>query len=194
MENTNDRTGEDLVEEKTPEFKKSDFNIFMEEMGNGFHKFYIKSGETFKKFRKAIRNALKYFRFRFLNIFRDRSIEEEQYEMARKLYQQNKRLKRKLQGIEKSIDKTQDIASQIKDDTEKIVLKLDDVVIILENQMAKIDDVEAYMRKKLGTDWTQISNYWKEFKDGKITRGEFAKEALKKLGKNFLSIFINVVV
>ncbi len=112
-----DPTGEDSNGQKSQKFKKNDFTIFMEEMGDGFHKFYVKSGKVFKKLIKSIDNALKYFKFKFLNIIRDKSIEEEQYEMTKNLYHQNKKLKKKLREIEKSIDKTQDIAIQIKDDT-----------------------------------------------------------------------------
>jgi len=182
-----------LDEQKPQKFNKSDFTIFMEEMGDGFHKFYVKSGEFLKKFIKSIGNALKYFKFKFFNIFKDKSIEEEQYEMAKKLYRQNKKLKKKLQAIEKSIDKTQDIASQIKDDTEKILLDIEYVVTIIENQMAKIDDLEFYMKKNLGSAWAQISNNWKMYKEGEITRRAFTKVALKKLGKNFLGLFVNVI-
>ena len=57
----------------------------------------------------------------------------------------------------------------------------------------KFDDVEEYMKDNLGTDWVQIKNFWAEYKEGEMTRGEFTKAALKKLGKNFLGIFVNTV-
>ena len=191
--NTTDHSREDLVDQKSQKFKKSDFIIFMEEMGNGIHKFYVKSGETFKKFRKSINNALKYFRFKFLNIFRDKSIEEEQYEITRNLYHQNKKLKRQLQKIEESVEKTQTITSEIKGDTETIMLDIKLVVFMVESQMEKIENLEDYMMGNLGSDWNQIKNNWRMYKDGEITRGDFVKIALRKLGKNFLGIFVNVV-
>jgi hypothetical protein len=195
MENPkiSDHTKEDLVDQRSSSFKKSDFTIFMEEMGDGFYKFYIKSGEVFKKFRESIKNALKFFRFKFLNIFREKSIQEEQYELAQKLYKQNKILKTKLQEIEKSVDRTQEIADQIKDNTEVIMLKIEDVVVIVESQMARIDNIETYMKGNLGSDWDQIKNNWSMYKDGSITRSEFVKVALKKLGKKFFGLFVNVV-
>jgi hypothetical protein len=49
------------------------------------------------------------------------------------------------------------------------------------------------MKDNLGTDWLQIKNLWSEYKEGDMTRGEFAKAALKKLGKRFLGIFVNTV-
>ena len=174
-------------------FKKNDFTIFMEEMGDGFQKFYVKSGEVFKKFIKSMGNALKYFRFKFLNIFRNKSIEEEQYEITRSLYQQNKNLKRQLQEIEKTVEKTESLASQIKGDTETIMLDVKIVVFIVESQMEKIENLEDYMMGSLGSDWNQIKNNWSMYKEGEITRSDFVKVALRKLGKNFLGIFVNVV-
>lgn len=191
--NTNDHTGEDLVDQKTSGFKKSDFTIFMEEMGDGFQRFSVKSGEVFRKFINSLGNALRYFRFKFLNIFRDRSIEEEQYEISKNLYRQNKKLRKQLQEIEKTVDKTEKIANQIKGDTETIMIDIKIVVFMVESQMEKIENLEDYMMGNLGSDWNQIKNNWKMYKDGEITRGEFVKVALRKLGKNFLGIFVNVV-
>ena len=190
--NEADPTGEDSDGQESQKFKKSDFTIFMEEMGDGFHKFYVKSGEVFKKLIKSIDNALKNFKFKFLNVFRDKSIEEEQYEMTKKLYHQNKKLKRKMREIEKSIDKTKDVAIQIKDDTEMIMLEVEYVISIVESQMAKIENLEDYMMRKLGSDFDQIKNNWNMYKEGEITRTDFVKVALKKLGKNFIGLFVNI--
>lgn len=188
-----DPTEGELDRIKPQKFKKNDFTIFMEEMGDGFQKFYVKSGDVFKKFIKSIGNALKYFRFKFLNIFRDKSIEEEQYEISKNLYQQNKRLKKQLQEIEKTVENTENLASQIKGDTETIMLDVKIVVFMVESQMEKIENLEDYMMGSLGSDWNQIKNNWSMYKDGEITRGDFVKVALRKLGKNFLGIFVNVV-
>jgi hypothetical protein len=184
---------EDLERYEPRKFRKNDFTIFMEEMSDGIHRFHVKSGEVFKKFIKSIGNALKYFRFKFLNIFKDKSIEEEQYEISRNLYRQNKKLKRKLQEIEMAVDKTQNLATQIKGDTETIMLDIKIVVFMVESQMEKIENLDEYMMANLGSDWNQIRNNWSMYKEGEITRGDFVKVALRKLGKNFLGIFVNVV-
>ena len=71
---------------------------------------------------------------------------------------------------------------------------MDEVVTIIELQMetkGKIEDVEIYMKKHLGSNWDQIKYSWQEYKDEKITRGTFVKTALKKLSKKFLGIFVN---
>ena len=45
----------------------------------------------------------------------------------------------------------------------------------------------------MNTDWLQIKNLWSEYKEGEMTRGEFTKSALKKLGKSFLGLFVKTV-
>ncbi len=57
--------------------------------------------------------------------------------------------------------------------------------------MDRIEDVESYIKEKLGSDWNQLQHNWQEYKEGEISRGEFVKAALKKVGKRFLGIFIN---
>ena len=98
-----------------------------------------------------------------------------------------------LREIEDSVDKTQKLATQIKGDTETIMLDVKVVVFMVESQMEKIENLEDYMMGSLGSDWNQIKNNWSMYKDGEITRGDFVKVALRKLGKNFLGIFVNVV-
>ena len=55
----------------------------------------------------------------------------------------------------------------------------------------KFEDVETYMRTNLGSDWSQLKQKWQEFKQGDISRGEFVKVSLRKLGKKFLGIFVS---
>ena len=57
--------------------------------------------------------------------------------------------------------------------------------------MARIEDLEVYMKDNLGSDWSQLKHNWQEYKEGDITRLDFAKLALKKLGKQFLGVFIS---
>ncbi len=102
-------------------------------------------------------------------------------------------MEKQLEEIVTSLSKTQELAGQIKEDTSKIKLDIEAVSVILEYQMDRIDDVEEYMKENLGTDWVQIKYLWSEYKEGDITRGEFTKAALKKLGKSFLGIFVNTV-
>ena len=83
------------------------------------------------------------------------------------------------------------LTKEIKADTSKIVLDIDFVIQVLDYQMERVEDVEEYMKENLGSDWLQIKNCWKDYKNGDIPRKKFTKVALKKLGKAFLGIFVN---
>ena len=174
-----------------PEFNREEFSIELEETKDGKQTFYVKSEEFFQKIGDAIKNAINYFKFKFKKIFSKQYQEEQQYKLSIKTYRQNKKMKKQLKQLEESLQKTHELTSQIKEDTSKIVLDIQWVVILVLRQMDRIEDVESYMKEKLGSDWTQLQNSWQEYKVGDITRGEFAKEALKKVGKKFLGIFIS---
>ena len=73
------------------------------------------------------------------------------------------------------------------------MVDIETVAFILEYQMDRIDDLEDYMKENLGNDWVQIKNHWSMYKDGEITRIDFAKVALRKLGKKFISLFVTTV-
>jgi len=72
------------------------------------------------------------------------------------------------------------------------MLEVEYVISIVESQMAKIENLEDYMMRKLGSDFDQIKNNWDMYKEGEITRTDFVKVALKKLGKNFIGLFVNI--
>ena len=192
---------EEKLKPEKPKFKKNDFTITLDSMGDGFEMFIQKSadalfglGKNIKKFfaskkikKKSDTKTVKSIKFR------RKTPAERQYELSKKIYREHRKLERQLEKIETSLTKTHELAGQIKEDTSKIKLDIEAVSVILEYQMDRIDDVENYMKDNLGTDWLQIKNLWSEYKEGDMTRGEFAKAALKKLGKNFLGIFVNTV-
>ena len=172
-------------------FNRDEFSIELEETKDGKQTFYVKSEEFFQKLGTAIKNSINYFKFKLKKIFSKEYQEERQYNLSIKTYRQNKKLEKQLKRLENSLQKTHELASQIKDDTSKIVLKVEWVVILIERQMASIDDIESYMKDKLGSDWIQLQHNWQEYKNGDISRGDFVKTALKKVGKKFLGIFVN---
>ncbi len=181
-------------ESEGEEFKKSEFSIFVDHMSDDLDVFYVKSDEVLQKLKKIINKTFQNIRSFFKVSKKEKDVEKEQDKIRDKIYRQNLRLEKKLKKISKSIKKTRSLAGEIKEDTSKIVLQMDEVVLILEHQMdaiGKIEDVEIYMKKNLGSDWDQLKYRWQEYKDEKITRGDFAKSALKKLGKKFLGIFVN---
>ncbi|KKL50071.1 hypothetical protein LCGC14_2309180, partial [marine sediment metagenome] len=156
--------------------------------------FYVKSDAAFQKLRKIINKAFKNIRSFFKVQKKEKEGEKEKGKFREKLYQQNLKLEKKLKKISKRIKMTNALAGEIKDDTSRIVLQLDEVAIILDHQMeaiGKIEEIESYMKANLGSDWNQVKNSWQEYKDGEISRGDFAKIALKKVGKKFLGIFVN---
>ena len=186
-----DPESEGSPESDQQEFNRDEFSIELEEAKDGKQTFYVKSEEFFQKINDAILNAINYFKFKLKKIFSKKYQEEQQYKLSIKTYRQNKKLEKQLKQLEESLQKTHELTSQIKEDTSKILLDIEWVVILVERQMDRIEDVESYMKDNLGSDWNQLKHNWQEYKTGEITRGEFAKDALKKLGKKFLGIFIN---
>jgi hypothetical protein len=176
------------------DFKKEDFSIQIEEEKEGKKTFYVRSEDFFQRVGQAIKNVIKNIKFKFKKKFSKKDTEEHHYKISKKLYNQQRRLEKKLKKIELSLDKTQELAGQIKDDTSQIIVDIETVAVVLEYQMDRIsdkmDEVEKYMKEHLGSEWLRIKNNWKQYKDGEITRSEFTKSALKKLGKSFLNIFV----
>jgi len=203
MEDSNVSTPirEGKLEPEKPEFKKNDFTITFDNMGDGFEMFVQKSADALFGFGKYIKNLFASKKSKKKNDtktvkplkIRRKTPAERQYELSKKIYREHRKLEKQLEKIDASLAKTQELAGQIKEDTSKIKLDIEAVSVILEYQMDRIDDVEDYMKDHLGSDWLQIKNLWSNYKEGEITRGEFTKAALKKLGKGFLGIFVNTV-
>ena len=203
MEDSNVSTPirEEKLEPEKPEFKKNDFTITFDNLGDGFEMFVQKSADALFGLGKYIKNlfASKKTKRKIdtrtvkpIKI-RRKSPAERQYELSKKIYREHRKLEKQLEKIDASLIKTQELAGQIKEDTSKIKLDIEAVSVILEYQMDRIDDVEDYMKDHLGSDWLQIKNLWSNYKEGEMTRSEFTKAALKKLGKGFLGIFVNTV-
>ncbi len=203
MENPNVSTPirEEKLEPEKPEFKKNDFTITFDNVGDGFEMFVQKSADALFGLGKYIKNLFTSRKIKKKNDtktgkplkFRRKTPAERQYELSKKIYREHRKLEKQLEKIDASLAKTQELAGQIKEDTSKIKLDIEAVSVILEYQMDRIDDVEDYMKDHLGSDWLQIKNLWSNYKEGEITRGDFTKAALKKLGKSFLGIFVNTV-
>lgn len=197
MENPNKTEDNGIASQPSQSFKKNDFMIAMDSVGDGFEMFIQKSADAFFDLGKGIKeffaNLKKHMKKNKFKRIKKKSPTEKQLELSKKIYREHKKLERQLEKLEASITETHELAGQIKQDTSKIKLDIEAVSVILEYQMDRIDDVEDYMKQNLGTDWHQIKNLWNEYKEGDMTRGDFTKAALKKLGKNFLGIFVNTV-
>lgn len=184
------------TERESKKFNRSEFTIFMDKVGNNVDVFYVKSEEMFQKISHVINKWINFIASKFKGVFKKKSIEVQQIKLSKKLYEQQQELEKSLKKIEATMEKTSELTEQIKEDTSNIVLKIDQVVFILDHQMetlGKVDQIEEYMIKNLGSDWTQIKNFWAMYKRDEITRSDFIKKALKKTGKKFLGIFVNTV-
>ena len=172
------------------DFKKDDLSIQIEEEKDGKQTFYVKSEIFFDKANKAIKNAFRHFNLKLKKVFSKKDTEEQQNKTSKKIYNQQRRLEKKLKKIENSLEKTSDLASQIKEDTDKIELDVEWVVMLTERHMLMIEDVETYMKDNLGSDWNQIKHKWQEYKEAEISMSDFINFSLGRLGKKFLGIFV----
>ncbi len=82
--------------------------------------------------------------------------------------------------------------SKIREDTKEIKLDISQVSFMIEHHIEGIHDIEGYMKENLGSDWKIIKNSWQRCKDGEISKGEFIKTGLSKIGKKFAGIFFRV--
>lgn len=182
---------EDSDKYKIQEFIKNEFSIEIEETKEGKQTFYVKSEEFFQKIVKSLKDFADYFKFKFKKIFSRKDTEERHYKLSKKIFKQHERLEKEMKSLEDSLNKTHELTSQIKEDTSKIIVDVEWVHILIERQMMLIKDVETHMKDNLGSDWNQLKSKWEEYKVGDISRGDFVKLALKKLGKRFLGIFVS---
>jgi len=195
--NNSDIISDNSGERQVQKFNRNEFTIFMDKVSNDVDVFYVKSQDMFQKISSVINQWVNFIKSKFQGIFKKKRMEAQQIQLAKRLYKQQQELEKSLKKIEVTMEKTSELTQQIKEDTSTIVLKIDQVVFILEHQMntiGKIPDIEDYMKSKLGTDWAQVKNEWSKYKEGKISRGDFIKEALKKMGKQFLGIFVNTAL
>ena len=78
----------------------------------------------------------------------------------------------------------------IKDDTE--VIK--DYTSHIEEIFDRVDDLEEFLIKNLGSDFTVIKHAWKEYKEGKINKKQLIAQGIKLLGKRFLKKIVGSVI
>ncbi|MFW9896545.1 MAG: hypothetical protein ACFFD7_12135 [Candidatus Thorarchaeota archaeon] len=147
----------------------------------------IKTGEDLKKeakpkkeptIKKQVVSDWQQFKLWWKNIFENLKNLDPKYKRFKKLYE-------KMKAVELKI-------SEIKEDTAKIKLEISEVALMIEQLMEGHEDLEKYMKENLGSDWKILKNHWKRCKKGEISKWEFAKIGLSKVGKNFAGIFIKV--
>lgn len=161
-----------LVEKK----KKSVLSQILSELKDGFNELTQSSGNFFIKVKKDFAISIKNLKASWKRMLKNMKESDPKYRRFKKLLTKLEKMEAKL--------------SQIHDDTKEIKLKVSQVVFMIEYLMEDIKDVEEYMRKNLGSDWLMVKDSWKRVKSGEISKKEFIKTSLKKLGKKFVGIFV----
>lgn len=158
--------------------KKNPFSQFILDLKKGFKGFSEKSGEFFVKVDKNFQDNLKKIKASWKKMLKNIKKSDPKYKRYKKLYT-------KLEKMDSQL-------SEIGADTKEIKLKVSEVAFMIENLMEEIDNIEDYMKENLGSDWVILKNAWQRCKDGEISKLEFIKTGLLKIGKKFASIFIRL--
>ncbi len=158
--------------------KRNPFSQFFLDLKKGFKGFSEKSGEFFVEVDKNFQNNLKKIKASWKKMMKNIKESDPKYKRYKKLSIKLEKMEYKL--------------SNIKDDTTEIKLELSLVISMIETIMETMSDIEDYMKENLGSDWKILKNAWQRCKDGEISKAEFIKTGLTKIGKKFASIFIRL--
>ncbi len=110
-------------------------------------------------------------------------------------------------GTEVAVKAMSERSEKLTDILKDFNIKLDDIKdineLILEYtshieelfvQLGKLDDIEAYLKDHLPTDWEKIKDIWKLYRNGEIDLKTFLKEGVKIVGKRFIKKIIEKYV
>lgn len=158
------------------EEKKDPLSQFFIDMKNDIDSFSENSGEYFLNVKKDVATDWKKFKLSWKNMIKKFKKLDPKYTRFKKLYN-------KIKAVESTV-------SEIKDDTTQIKLEISEVATMIETLMDGYENLEGYMKENLGSDWKILKSSWQKCKKGEITKWEFAKIGLKKVGKKFAGIFI----
>ncbi len=143
-------------------------------------------------------------------IKQDRLKKKEQSADGIFLKKQLKELKQKLGA---KVDHVEKIAVDIKQDTSQLLLNDEQFLSLLEGinyksdcleatlaplmpkleeTLGKVDNLEDFMKDKLGSKWSKLKYQYQELKAGNITRKKFILTGFTVLGKTFLQVFAKV--
>ncbi len=161
-----------LVEKK----KKSPIKQFFLDIRDGIQGFSEMSGNFVIKVKKDFAISLENLKVSWKRMLKNMKESDPKYRRFKKLYTKLEKMESKL--------------AEIHDDTREIKLKVSQVVFMIEYLMDDIKDIEEYMKKNLGSDWLIIKDSWRRVKSGEISKKEFIKTSLLKLGKRFVGIFV----
>lgn len=151
---------------------------FFQDIKDDIQGFSEKSGEFFLEVKKDVDTDWQKFKNSWKNMIRKLKNLDPKYRRLTKLYH-------KLKEMDSTV-------SEIKEDTKEIRLEISEVATMIEELMKGYEDLEGYMKENLGSDWKVLKYSWQKCKEGEISKWEFAKIGLSKVGKRFASIFIKV--
>ncbi|MFX1364942.1 MAG: hypothetical protein ACFFCE_16060 [Promethearchaeota archaeon] len=160
------------------EDKKNPLSQFFIDMRDDIEEFSEKSGEYFLEVKKNVESDWGKFKNSWKNMIKKFRNLDPKHKRLAKLYNKVKEMDSKI--------------SEIREDTKKIRLDISDVATLIEQLMEKNENIEDYMKENLGSDWKVLKNSWQKCKEGEISKWEFAKIGLSKVGKRFAGIFIKV--
>ncbi|MFX1499619.1 MAG: hypothetical protein ACFFDH_01490 [Promethearchaeota archaeon] len=158
------------------EDKKSPFSQFFIDISDDIKGFSEKSGEYFLELKKDADSDWQNFKHSWKNMIKKFKNIDPKYRRLTKLYTKLKEMDSKV--------------SEIQEDTKVIKMSVSEVASMIEGLMEQHENIEEYMEKNLGSDWRILKNSWQKCKEGEISKWEFAKIGLSKVGKRFAGIFI----
>lgn len=151
---------------------------FFQDIKEDIQGFSEKSGEFFLEVKKDVETDWQKFKDSWKNMIKKIKNLDPKYRRLTKLY-------RKLQEMDSTV-------TEIKEDTKEIKLEISEVAVMIEQLMDGYEDLEGYMKENLGSDWKILKHSWQKCKAGEISKWEFAKLGLSKVGKRFAGIFFKV--
>ena len=149
---------------------------FFQDIKDDIQGFSEKSGEFFLEVKKDADTDWQKFKDSWKNMMKKFKNLDPKYRRLTKLYHKLKEM--------------DSMVSEIKEDTKEIKLEISEVAVMIEQLMEGHEDLEGYMKENLGSDWKVLKHSWQKCKAGEISKWEFAKIGLKKVGKKFAGIFI----
>ena len=166
------------TEEKNPaqdenisiqEEKKDPISQFFLDIKDDIQGFSEKSGAFFIEVKKDVDTDWQKFKDSWKNMIKKIKNLDPKYRRLTKLYH-------KLKEMDSTV-------SEIKEDTRVIKLEISEVAVMIEQLMEGHEDLEGYMKENLGSDWKVLKHSWQKCKEGEISKWEFAKVGLSKVGK-----------
>ncbi|MFX0072708.1 MAG: hypothetical protein ACFFAO_16615, partial [Candidatus Hermodarchaeota archaeon] len=81
----------------------------------------------------------------------------------------------------------------IKSDTE-LIKEYTSQIEDLFDELGRLEDIEAYLKDHLGSDWEKLKYAWQDFKAGDINRKQLIWQGVKVIGKRFIPKILAKVV